>query len=487
MSRIDSGTILIAFFAILFGLVGAFILRKSLQPKEQGQVVEAKVERRPAKLKVPLASRNLKAGTQITLDDVALFSLTRDEMKEHDIKRIFMSNPDQIIGKTLAVDLERGETFDTKNFYPPGMGPGIIDRLEPGQRAVTIDVSATNALIGFAGAGQNVDVLFHFGEEPRFYNRFNDRDRDLANRNAQGPWTPDHWGYNAPTNVSDYDATHGAYQRRRIGNSFQSATVTLVQDATILALGQRVAETADSSRLQSDERVHITLAVTPDSAELLRVAQGHGELSLTLRGKGDNEVVKDRTPKTLDQIIPTKERGVAAPVQRTIRDLDIYRGKQRTRVRFSQAKDTGTDSFQRWAMETVEFPGTANGQSARVEYQPLTPDQQAQRSQTGSGTRTPVSFRRKPTLFNPHPEDDLDALPRNRRTEIRFPQRRDDRSLQSQQDDSYQQNRRGGNPLNQNRPSSGADQSPPPDFDSASSRPPDRRSAELLEFTDPRY
>jgi len=68
--------------------------------------------------------------------------LTREEMKEHGIKRVFMSNPDQIIGKTVAVDLKRGSTFDTKDFYAPGTGPGIADKLQPGQRAVTIEVNA---------------------------------------------------------------------------------------------------------------------------------------------------------------------------------------------------------------------------------------------------------------------------------------------------------------------------------------------------------
>ena len=101
MSRIDSGTILVAFFAILFGLIGAFLLRKSLRSKNVAQPAP-KVRSGPTKVTVPLASRDLKSGTQITLDDVALFRLTRQEMKDHGIKRVFMANPDQIIGKTMA-------------------------------------------------------------------------------------------------------------------------------------------------------------------------------------------------------------------------------------------------------------------------------------------------------------------------------------------------------------------------------------------------
>jgi len=75
--------------------------------------------------------------------------------------------------------------------------------------------------------------------------------------------------------------------------------VTLVQKATILALGQRVNQTGNSSRLGPEERVRVTLAVKPDSAELIRVAEGHGELSLTLRGFGDEEIVDTTGPTVL--------------------------------------------------------------------------------------------------------------------------------------------------------------------------------------------
>lgn len=343
MSRIDSGTILVAFFAILFGLIGAFLLRKSLRTKNVVQP-PPKVRSGPTKITVPLASRDLKSGTQITLDDVALFRLTRQEMKEHGIKRVFMANPDQIIGKTVAVDVPRGSTFDTKDFYAPGTGPGIADKLQLGQRAVTIEVTATSALLGFAGAGQNVDVLFHFGENSAsdkggFSPRFNP-----STASDRRPFQ----------NFNSRDAHNRSYNRQGSGGSldsqkYQSATVTLVQKATILALGQKAIQTRNSSQLEPEERVRVTLAVKPESAELIRVAEGHGELSLTLRGANDDEIIETVEPATLADIIKMEEPE-ARVAQQEFRDMDIYRGQNRSQVQFVRDRDTGTDDFQRWIL-----------------------------------------------------------------------------------------------------------------------------------------
>jgi len=314
------------------------LLRKSLQSKNVVVQPKPEVRRGPTKITVPLASRNLQSGSQITLDDVALFKLTRDEMKKHGIKSVFMSNPDQIIGKTVAVDLKRGSTFDTKDFYAPGTGPGIADKLEPGQRAVTIDVTATSALLGFAGAGQNVDILFHYGQNSGTSSNYGDyrgRDWDSRYNNDQNNWHPPHFDYN-PTGARSNRYDRDRYGNQGQGNKYQNATVTLVQKATILALGQRVNQTGNSSQLDSEERVRVTLAVKPEAAERIRVAEGHGELSLTLRGYDDEEVIENDKPATLASIIKMEEPPRVA--QREVRDMDIYRGQNRRKQPRGSAK-----------------------------------------------------------------------------------------------------------------------------------------------------
>jgi hypothetical protein len=79
----------------------------------------------------------------------------------------------------------------------------------------------------------------------------------------------------------------------------------------------------------------VTLLVTPEDAKLIRVADGHGELSLTLRGPAEQVVTKlaKATQKTnlkatrLDSIIPLEPR---------VRAMQIYRGQKSTVMQFDQ-------------------------------------------------------------------------------------------------------------------------------------------------------
>ena len=287
------------------GLVGVHFYREATRPAPV-QPPPKKVAEKPApKLTVPMVSRTLTSGQTVSMDDVALVRLTREQMLEAGITKAFMSKPEQIIGKTVKRELRRGSTFDTRDFYPTGQGPGIAHRLKPGLRAITVAMLPTNALIGFAGAGQSVDVLFHYGHGD-----------------------------------ASASATEGS--RRRRGNQnlpadLRAATSTLIQDAEILAFNKQTNEVAETKNVPMDERVLVTLAVFPREAELLRLATGHGELSMTLRSPRDSESVPTVSPRTLDEIIQVKS---------DVRQMEIFRGKQVSRLQFDRGtiiKKTITD------------------------------------------------------------------------------------------------------------------------------------------------
>ncbi len=318
MSKINSGTILIAFLAVLSGLAGVYLLRQSMKqpPIAVVQQEEPSAPALPSRQTVPMTSRSLPAGHKISLDDVAIVKLTRDQIKDYGLRSAFMTNPKQIIGKTISKPLERGKTFDTANFYPEGTGPGIANRIKPGRRGVTVLLTPTNALMGFAGSGQSVDVLFHYGQN----------DSDEANRF-------DPTQRNPTSNQDPNDLRQRS--RDRIERRYRNATVTLVENAEILALGDKTVPTEDANGLPEVSRVPVTLLVTPEDAKLIRVADGHGELSLTLRGPAEQVVTKlaKATQKTnlkatrLDSIIPLEPR---------VRAMQIYRGQKSTVMQFDQ-------------------------------------------------------------------------------------------------------------------------------------------------------
>ena len=296
MSKINSGTVLLGFFALLFGLVGTWAVREFSKPVPASQKI-APPPQPPKTYLVPMASRNLDLGDKIGIDDIALIKMTRKDMQAHGVKSAYMSKAAQIVGKIVATSIERGDTFDTRQFFPEGQAPGIATRIEPGDRAVTISLTPTNALLGFAGAGQNVDVLFHYGEH-------------------------------RPVESQDNESLRVTPNEENWRKPFQSATVTLVENARILALGDHSVPTDDANGLPRSERVLVTLAVSPGEAEAIRVADGNGELSLSLRNPDDQSVKSIGKPKFLSEIIDVEPR---------IQQMEVVRGNQTTAMEFISA------------------------------------------------------------------------------------------------------------------------------------------------------
>jgi pilus assembly protein CpaB len=262
LSRITPGTVIVGIFAILFGLVGAYAAQRYLNPPEEPVVEEEPAA--PPRVFVPQASVDLAPGRPLTLGDVAIVSYTREQVKERDLPPMYMSNPEQIIGRILREPVEKGKVFITTMFYPEGQGPTVAEKLQPGLRAVTIPVEGTGVLSGLASAGSRVDILF---------STFPDEEKNIP-----------------------------------------ATTVTLLEDVEVLAVDQN---DVPNSRL--DEKVNtVTLAVSPKQANALKIVEGRGDFSLTLRSNSDNALVADSGPQTIHQLlgIPAKQKPFTTDVWR---------------------------------------------------------------------------------------------------------------------------------------------------------------------------
>ena len=238
--RPSSGTLLLGIFAVMFGLLGAYAVRKELH--KPVAKVEAKTEKVQS-ITVPVASQNLEAGRKLTLGDIALMKMTPAEMKAQKITGSFMSSPKQIIGRVVKTSIKEGRTFDSPNFYSEGTGPSLADRLKPGYRAMTITVDQDAGVAGFAIPGSLVDVLF----------------RADAVTSA---------------NIDPQD-------------QLPEVTVTLIDGAEVLALNKDTTQALKIDAAASSEKMSVTLAVTQRQAVSLQVTAGRGSMSLALRGKAD--------------------------------------------------------------------------------------------------------------------------------------------------------------------------------------------------------
>ena len=325
-NRTNASTILLVFVAVLFGLLGVYSLRKLSNRKAPIAAPSAQ------KITVPMASRRLPTGRVVTLSDVALERLTRRQLKERNVTGMFMSSPDQIIGQTVMTTIERGQTFHTQQFYPKGYGPNLTDKLEPGQRAVTILVNSNDALNGFADAGQLVDVIFRAG-------LYGDSDVTGLATPYESKWDPKlgYHGYRKGAG-GGWDYTRNLRTPRgrnsTTGGStdttpYATDTVTLMQGVKVLALENNTVQD-NVAEVTGVDTVRVTLSVSPDQAETLRVVEGRGKLSLTLRNPADNKFVKPGRRKTIEDIL-----GRRVEQQRRVAEtMEVYRGGGAKQLKF---------------------------------------------------------------------------------------------------------------------------------------------------------
>lgn len=287
MSRISPGTLLIAAVAIASGLVGASIVRDNLNSRRTP--IEQAAESPAERFNVPRAGTDLQAGRTITLGDIAIVQMTREQMRESGIASAYMNQSSQIIGRVLRNDLAKGATFDLSSFYPEGTGPHIAELLESGMRAVTVPVAFDARAGGFATPGTWVDVVF----------RSDSFTRDSSKREE----------------------------------SYPSVAITLLQRVKVLAVEQNVTEESRiGNRAGRDDQAAVTLQVNPDEAQSLRLIEGRGTLALILRNPNDLASSSTAKPLSMEQLLnlPSKVNY----------QMEVYRGNRISRVDFEG--ETGT-------------------------------------------------------------------------------------------------------------------------------------------------
>jgi len=275
MSRISPGTLLLGIVAVLFGLLGAYVVRENLR---KPNVAKAAPEKKT--FVVPRAGFELKSGRKIALGDIMMNTMTAAEMSSAGLTDVYMPDARQIIGRVLRSDVKAGSTFSTSMFYPEGTGPNVAELLEPGERAITVPVESDSAVAGFTRPGTWVDVIFTSEE---------DEERERP-----------------------------------------ETTITLLEKVKVLAVNQQTFENAKEQDNKSTDSVSVTLAVNVEDAAALRVVDGHGALSLVLRNPEDTLTTASLAPRTMDELLK-----LPPPVRHRI---EIFRGNSMSQTDFKYDK-----------------------------------------------------------------------------------------------------------------------------------------------------
>jgi pilus assembly protein CpaB len=195
--------------------------------------VEAKPSAPPiAMSEVLVASTNLQPGQQLTIDQVRW-----EKWPTTSVDASFLTH-----GNVVRAPIMSGQPIVNTALVKADAAGFMAALLTPGMRAVSIIISAESGAGGFVLPNDRVDIIL---------------------------------------------------TRKLEGTPPRVAAKTVLSNLRVLAVDQTYAQTKDTKTVVGKTA---TVEVTPEQAELITMAQGAGQLSLSLRPLGDNQAVADNDP-----------------------------------------------------------------------------------------------------------------------------------------------------------------------------------------------
>ena len=152
-------------------------------------------------------------------------------------------SPDELAGAVVRVGIAADEPITDARLVKPGDRGFMAAVLDPGMRAVSVAVTATSGISGFVFPGDRVDLLVTYAIRG---------DGDDGRKSAL-------------------------------------ATETVLREIRVVAIDQR----ADDQNTTPTVVRTVTFEVTPKQAEIINVARRLGELTLSLRSLGREELQSD--------------------------------------------------------------------------------------------------------------------------------------------------------------------------------------------------
>src|SRR5213594_2044508 len=181
---------------------------------------------------VAAAAHDLAIGRRIQADDLKLVTLDRKDLP----RGVFVKTSD-VVDRAVAVPIFAGEIVLNGKLAAKGSGEGLTALIEPGMRAVSVQVNEISGVSGFIQPGTRVDVLFT---------------RTFSNGDA--------------------------------------ATTTILQNIKVLAYGRQLDPSAKVDQRDTNRPTVATLLVTQEEAQKVVLAQQRGRIQLVLRNGLDDKV-----------------------------------------------------------------------------------------------------------------------------------------------------------------------------------------------------
>src|SRR5207249_2608169 len=192
------------------------------------------------------AAHDLANGKRIQTNDLKMVTLDRKDLP----RGVFVKASD-VVDRAVAVPIFAGEIVLNGKLAAKGSGEGLTALIEPGMRAVSVQVNEISGVSGFIQPGTRVDVLF-----------------------------------------------------TRVFSNGDAATTTILQNVKVIAYGRQI----DPSAKPDTARPTVaTLLVSQDEAQKLVLAGQRGKIQLVLRNALDDQVDEFADP------IASRDLGIEEP------------------------------------------------------------------------------------------------------------------------------------------------------------------------------
>jgi pilus assembly protein CpaB len=225
--------------SIICGLCAFFLAKSQLQKKYR--LLELHAE----KVAVVAVKHSMVAGDLVQRGDIGFKRVYKINLTGHEV---VSGEEGDIIGQHLANDVRKLAVVTWRDIVIPGgrRGGGLAERVEKKQRAISISVDNTSAVSGLVRPNDKVDIVGTF-----------------------------------------------RFPVQQANSGLDVVTWTLLQDVTVLAVGQSMSRGAQDPRQRGYST--LTLALSPEEAELIIFAEQKGKLTLTLRNPADVYTIEARS------------------------------------------------------------------------------------------------------------------------------------------------------------------------------------------------
>lgn len=204
-------------------------------------------------VKVVAAARDMGAGTRLRQADLKLVNVP-----EKDMPKAALLDPKLAIDRVLLFPVNQNEPVTVAKLTTTAGAEGLAATIEPGKRAIGVQITDASGVAGLVTPRSKVDVLF-----------------------------------------------------TKTGGSMADAiTNVILEDVTVLSIG-RMTEVASAAggavnpqTAQRSSQTVATLLVTPEQAAKLELAKNQGKIGLALRNPLDRSTVSENNTVTGDVLDP---------------------------------------------------------------------------------------------------------------------------------------------------------------------------------------